>query len=68
MAKKSRAERKRIREEKFDLIYNTMRQAFASNLSFDAAAFIAKLPSEDRGIGCLAEREIYKTLREEGQI
>lgn len=68
MAKKSRAERKRIREERYQLVYNTMREAIMSNPSFDCEKFIQSLPSEHRGLGCLAEREIYRTMREEAQV
>jgi len=63
MAKKTRAQRRRLREERYQLVYNTMREAILSNPSFDCEKFIASLPSEHRGLGCLAEREIYKLLR-----
>ena len=62
MAKKSREQRKRAREERYRMVFETMHTAITTNPSFDTEKFIASLPSEFRGLGCLAEREIYKEL------
>lgn len=67
MAKKSRAQRKQNREDKINLFYRTMREALHADIGFDAKAFIDRLPKEDRGAALLAERTLYKHLREEEQ-
>lgn len=63
--KKSRAQRKEAREKKYKLMFDTILEALYRDLSFDVKAFIEKLPKEDRGTAYLAEREIYKLLRQE---
>ena len=62
--KKTRAERRSLREERYTLLFSTIQTSYDKNPDFDMQIFLKSLPSEFRGLACLAERDFLKMRKE----